>query len=223
MKQNRNLLFLFLSVLCVILMVLFESFAHPNYILKSAAKLFLFLCPLILYSVTKKEPIREIIRFRNKKNNRLLILMLIGYALIMLGFFIFRNEIDLTSIKLRLSEKEGINRSNCIFAFLYIMIVNSFLEESFFRGFLYHLGNSAFSKKAGYLISSLLFALYHIGIMSSWFSPLIFLLSLFCLFVTGIVLQYVSLRNDDLKDSYLMHACANLAINTIGFIAIYFH
>ena len=72
------------------------------------------------------------------------------------------------------------------------------------------------------MFGSLLFSIYHIGIMSSWFNPLIFILALISLMVAGVMLQYVEIRNDNLLASYMVHGCANLAINTIGTLMILF-
>ncbi len=212
-----------LGLAAVLLMVLIEQVLLPSYCVKSAAKIILFAGLIFLYAVESKEELLQIIRFHNRKNTKLLLIMLSGFVMILLGFFLFQDRIDLSAIKQRLYEKEGLTRENCLYVFAYIMLVNSFLEEAFFRGFLYHIAKTKYSVQAGYLYSSLLFALYHIGIISSWFDPLILVLSLTCLFLSGVFLQFVSVYFDDLKASWMIHLFSNLAINTIGFIAIFYH
>lgn len=134
---------------------------------------------------------------------------------------IFRNGIDLDQIRNNLMNKEHLTRQNCLYIFAYIILVNSFIEEAFFRGFIYHLFETDNRKNVGVIVSAILFALYHIGIVSNWFNPLIFVICIAGLAGCGMILQWVSMKFGTLKASWLIHGCANLAINTIGVIMIF--
>ena len=101
---------------------------------------------------------------------------------------------------------------------MYIAFLNSLLEEFFFRGF----GFILLSKHAGrgfaFGFSALCFALYHLGMMNGWFSPGLLLLTVFGLFVGGCIFNYLNARCENIYPSWLVHMCANFAINTVGFM-----
>ncbi len=107
----------------------------------------------------------------------------------------------------------GVTGNNFWLVSLYIAFVNSFLEEFFFRGFGFLSLGEALGPKAAYLFSSLLFALYHVAIMASWFS-----LALFLLLTAGLLFNWLDSRTNSLYPSWFVHICANLAINSIGFL-----
>lgn len=75
-------------------------------------------------------------------------------------------------------EARHINEKTFTIIFLYIMFGNSLLEEYFFRGIIYYQA-SQISKPFAYLLSALMFSLYHIVIFSTWFSGYILGLALF--------------------------------------------
>lgn len=118
----------------------------------------------------------------------------------------------MTLIRERLMAKEGLTRQNCLLVFAYIILVNSFLEEAFFRGFLGH----SLPKPRGIAFGSLAFAVYHIGILDSWMNAGLLLLMTAGLVAVGAVLQCICDRYDSLAASWIVHGCANLAINAIG-------
>ena len=133
-------------------------------------------------------------------------------------FFIFKNQIEWSGIKESLVGKEGFTRQNCLFAFAYIIIFNSFLEEAFFRGFL----SGIFTKKwVGYIISAVLFSAYHIGIVGGWFTIPIFLICIFGLVLVALFLQWLNNHYKTIVANWLVHASANIAINIIGTLLIF--
>ncbi|MBR5755581.1 MAG: CPBP family intramembrane metalloprotease, partial [Erysipelotrichaceae bacterium] len=68
---------------------------------------------------------------------------------------------------------------------------------------------------------ALMFALYHISIVDTWFSSVLVFFSIAGLCVIGAILQYIAIKEDNLLGSWLVHAAANLAINTIGTIMLF--
>ena len=221
MKRNIFLA-LTVSVTCLIILAYIEQFIKPGYLVKSICKIVLLCFPVVLYSLLSGKRLIDIIRFRKLGSAKLLYIgMLLAYLAIIAVFMVFRRDIDINNIRENLMSKEHLTQQNCLYVFLYIIIVNSFIEEAFFRGFIYHLFDSEGKGNMGIIISAVLFALYHIGIVSSWFNPLIFVLCIAGLAGCGIILQWVSLKYGTLKASWLIHACANLAINTIGILLIF--
>lgn len=203
MKRQNSIL---LAVaLCCGVMILVETVLQPGYAVKSAVKLVLFLGTVLAFrphGLLGREGLR----------------MGLGlgagiYALILLGFRMFRPFIDLEAIAAGLLGKEGVDRGNFLWVALYISIVNSFLEELLFRGLAF-LELRRHTRFAG-IFSAGAFAVYHIGILEGWFSPWIYGLCLAGLFLGGLIFNRLD-RGGSILPSWLAHAAANLAINTIG-------
>lgn len=214
-KQYQNTVF-FLSAIAVITMILIERILSPGYWIKSLLKILVFSMPVILVSLIYKRNIKNILFIRKIGINRKTVLfLLLFYFLVILGYFLIKDMIDLTSIRESLLNKEGVNERNFYLVFSYIILVNSFLEEAFFRAFLFGSLRQR-SVLFGHIVSSLLFSVYHIGIMASWFSPGIFLLFLAGLVLAGAFLNILFERGESVFSSWIFHACANLAINTIA-------
>ena len=99
---------------------------------------------------------------------------------------------------------------------IYITLGNSFLEEFFFRGFIFlNLYNQGY-KKIAYIYSSLLFGVYHIAIFKTWFSPLLTVLALLGLVIAGIVFNWIDTKSENFINSWIVHILADSAIIIIG-------
>ena len=222
MMKKTSLISLIIAVVSLAILACIEQFLKPDYLVKSICKLFLLLIPIMIYSKLTDQTIKEITDFKKLKSARILYIgMALAYVGIIIAFLLFRNNIDLNQIRENLMTKEKLTRENCLFVFAYIILVNSLLEESFFRGFLCHLFTAEGKEKTGIIFSAVCFALYHIGMVSNWFNPLIFIICIAGLAGCGILLQMVERHFGTLKASWLIHGCANLAINTIGVIAMF--
>ena len=71
-----------------------------------------------------------------------------------------------------------------------------------------------------YAFSAGAFAIYHIGIISGWFSFPVFILMVAGLFAAGLALNFFCHYADSILGSWVIHIAANLAINTIGFMIL---
>ena len=100
---------------------------------------------------------------------------------------------------------------------LYISIVNSFLEEFFFRGFSYTLLKSR-GRAFAYTICSIVFALYHVAMMIGWYDWWVFSLAIVALFGAGIIFHLLNERTGTIYTSWIVHMCSNLGINTVGLL-----
>jgi len=63
-----------------------------------------------------------------------------------------------------------------------------------------------------------LFAFYHVGMTISWFHPVIYVLAMIGLLSGGMIFNALNDRFGTIYSSWLVHMCANFAINTVGFI-----
>jgi len=218
--QKRAVQIISIAVIACLAMSYIETSLQPGYLIKSICKVILFGGGILMYCFITKQSVSKALNIKRIEHAKSLVLfVLLAYFTIVIGFFLFKGWMDLASIKESLVQKEGLTKQNCLFIFTYIIFCNSFLEESFFRGFIFK--GFKENKLVAYLLSGLLFDLYHIGIVGSWFNPLLLIVCIGGLAIAGMVLDFVCEKYDSLLASYLVHGVANLAINTIGVYLIF--
>ncbi len=218
-KSKFNILLV--SVVMILIMALVEIFLKPTYIIKSLIKIMCFaVIPIILAFLNKKINVKSFLSFSKKSIFIALAFGLLIYLVILGSYFILNNFIDFSSIVVSLEDTLGINKSNFIFVAMYISFINSFLEEFFFRGFCFTNLKNNFNRTDAYIISSVLFSLYHVAIMNSWFNVWITVLALLGLFVGGVIFNYFNEKENNIYISWLIHMFSNFGINTVGFILL---
>lgn len=211
-----------LSVLLFsIAITLIDAFIHPNYFVKIPIKILFFLALPMLFFARNKEAFNDFKKLFIFKKGGIFKALLLGvgvYAVIVGGYFLTRNIIDFSNVTSSLTEGMGITANNFIYVSLYISLMNSFLEEFFFRGFGFITLKTHTSRKVAYIFSSSLFAVYHIGMLVGMFDIWALLLLLFGLIAGGCIFNYLNESNDNIYPSWFVHMFANFAINTVGFI-----
>ena len=222
MKHKEILIPAAAALIFLAVMLLTEQMLAPPYLIKSLIKLLLTASLIGIGTLCAKTGLKESIRFRQmQKAGRLIGFMIAVIPAVLLGFYLLRGFLDLPAIRQNLMQKEQLTKENCLFVFAYIALVNSFLEEAFFRGFLTEGFRRAGLKKSGMLLSALAFAVYHIGIVDSWLSIPMLLVCIAALFGAALFLQAICDHYDSVKASWLVHGCANLAINAVGILLIF--
>ena len=206
------------SLSCIVLAVI-DGIIHPRYLIKSGIKLILFLVVPFVYALfDKKMRLRELFKINRRGMRTALMLCIPVYIIILLGYFMLRNIFDFSEVTVSLTKNIGVNRDNFAVVAIYISFINSLLEEFFFRGFAFLALNRISSYKFASIFSALAFALYHIAIMSGWFSVGMFAITISGLFIGGLVFNYLNARSDNIYTSWFVHMFANFAINTVGFM-----
>ena len=198
-----------------------DAFVHPNYFVKIPIKIVFFLALLMLFFLKNKDVFQDFKKIFVFKKAGLLKALLLGlgvYAVIVGGYFLTRNVIDFSNVTSSLTEGMGITARNFIFVSLYISLMNSFLEEFFFRGFGFITLKKYTSRNVAYLFSSTLFAIYHIGMLIGMFDFWALMLLLLGLIIGGCIFSYLNESNNNIYPSWFVHMFANFAINTVGFI-----
>ena len=220
MKSKGNTVIgLMLALIALVSVFIIEQFIKPGYAVKSFFKVLFLAGAILLYSLLTHNKIVETINFRKLRNFRtLLYSVAFCFAGMALVFVIFYRFLDLDAIRASLVTKENLTRENCRYVFTYIIICNSFLEEAFFRGYVTGIFEN---HKVGAVVSAVLFALYHIGIVATWFDPLIFIICISGLAIVGLFLQWLCDNFGSVKASWIAHASANVAINIIGALLIF--
>lgn len=198
-----------------------DAVIHPNYFVKIPIKIVFFLAlPLLFFLINRDafKDFKKLFVFRKKGLFKSFLLGVGVYSVILVGFLLTRNVIDYSGVTSSLSSGMGITADNFIYVSLYISLMNSFLEEFFFRGFGFITLKKYSSRFLAYAFSSSLFALYHVGMLIGMFSFGTIMLILVGLIVGGCIFSYLNEANDNIYPSWFVHMFANFAINTIGFI-----
>lgn len=218
-EKNAKILCIVLAIAVLALAFFVEQVIQPGYLIKSIIKVCSFGGVICLYSALAKKNILDVINLHKPRKIGILIgciaLFFVGIGIL---FMIFTSQINWDGVRESLVTKEGLTRQNCFFVFGYIIVVNSFLEEAFFRGFFPGLFKN---KLVGSITSALLFSAYHIGIIGSWFNVLVFLVCIIGLAFVGLFLQWLSNKYETIVADWMVHASANIAINVIGALLIF--
>ena len=206
MKQQAKSILLSVLLACGVMAVV-EAVFMPAYAVKAGIRLVLFGGTVLLFG-GRGYFRREGLTFAAALGAGI-------YLFLLIAFFLFRSFIDLDAIAAGMLEQENISGQNFLWVALYISVVNSLLEELLFRGLAYLRLREFTSERFANVFSAAAFSLYHVAILSGWFLWWVHALCLMGLFIGGLIFNRLD-RNGSVLPSWLAHAAANLAINTIG-------
>ena len=229
--KNIATISVFSLIACSLYTILLKS-SFNQYLYTSIAKLMLFaVIPLIYFALFKDAKFKNLFLIfqpnetdkstRKKSIKAAAILGAAAFIVILIAFVFMNNLFDKNMILDGLA-KENITKSSYPYVFLHIVLINSFLEELFFRGFIFLNMLRLGYKKYACIFSSVLFAVYHVAMFDSWFSPPMFAFCLLGLIVSGLLFNEIDRRCNNIYGGFFIHAAANLAINTIGLYFFYF-
>ncbi|WP_027627027.1 CPBP family intramembrane glutamic endopeptidase [Ruminiclostridium cellobioparum] len=220
LNGKRRILSIITAVLlgCVV-MAYVDAVIRPDYAIKSGIKIVLFTGLPLIYSLFEKElELKNLLRVNGKSLGFAAALGAGVYIFILGAYYLLSSFLDFSKVTAALQNNVGVTRDNFIFVALYISFINSLLEEYFFRGVAFLWLKKAAGRKFAYIFSAAAFAAYHIAIMTSWFSPGLFVLLIAGLFGAGLLFNRLDEKYDNIYVSWLVHMFANFAINTIGFM-----
>jgi len=220
MKTLKGILpVVLISVLLSWILFLWEQFFHISYGWQTILKWILFFAmPFVLY--WKKESlILSTGRFSRKVCLYGVPLGIIAALSIVIAYWTLRDQIDWSLLQTYLDEKH-ITTTTFFLVFSYITFGNSFLEELFFRGWVFRT-LATWKISFAYIFSSLLFALYHLSIFSTWFSGWILLFVLFGLFVSGCLFAFLYQKTASIWSAWIVHIIADTAIVVIGYLLFF--
>lgn len=220
LHRKRRILSITAAVLlgCMV-MAYIDAVVRPDYAVKSAIKVVLFTgLPLICSLFEKELGLKNLLKVNRKSLGFAAALGAGVYIFILGAYLILSPFFDFSKVTAALQNNIGVNRDNFIFVALYISFINSLLEEYFFRGVAFLSLKRAAGRKFAYIFSAAVFAAYHIAIMTSWFSPGLFVLLIAGLFGAGLLFSRLDEKYDNIYVSWLVHMFANFSINTIGFV-----
>lgn len=213
-KKETTILFA-LIFLPPILLLLSRNFLPTNYLFSSLYKI-TFLFPLFYYIVIEKKSFKKIYQEQFslttfKKIWKNMLLLGIIAAIFYLGaFFILKGFLDHSLITERLQTFASINTTNILFIGIYIILINSLLEEFFWRGFLFKKLKENVGK-SGYLISGLAFSFHHVMFYYNWFTLPFFLIVTAGLTLYAICMNLIYNKYKDLYSCWLIHGITDTA------------
>lgn len=198
-----------------------EQGFHVDYLTQSLVKIVLFLViPLIFLGVERNERSMTLVRHQQNNKSGWLYAILLGmfsFVVVLGAYYILRPFIDFPHIVTDLQNRLKVSRMNYLLIGAYVIFINSFLEEVFFRGFIFARLYQNGLRLRAYFLSSLLFALYHVSIFQTWFAWPMMLLALFGLMVGGIIFCWLNHRTLKIHYSWIAHVFADMAIIWIGY------
>ena len=222
MKHRQRTYIMGAVALLSLAVTLVDALIKPDYWAKVCVKMVCFLAIPLLYFVCSGEygALCRLFRPRKAAMLRALTLGAAIYGVILGGYFAVRGVVDFSNVTTTLYENHGITGSNFLYVALYVALLNSFLEEFFFRGFGFLALQSHVGRKAAYLFSPIFFAVYHAGMLAGMFDWWVLLILFAGLFAGGCIFNYLNEAGGNLYPSWISHMCANFAINTVGFLLL---
>lgn len=221
-KSSQTTIILTLVILPPFVIFLSRELFDLNYLTSSLYKV-IFLTPFLYRVWIEKKTIKQgfLEHFSwatFKKNYGKLFLFGLGLAGIYGGsFLVFKNYLDLEYIADNLQAVMDLNLSNLIFIGLYIIFVNSLLEEYFWRGFLFDKLTHLATPWLAYALTGIAFSFHHVVFYYNWFSPTFFWLATIGLIGYAVIMSYVFSRYRDLYSCWLVHAMVDVIQISIAF------
>lgn len=208
-----NKVIVFYSTLTVICLFIIGQLMPSSYYTSLLVKLVLFLLLPMFFS---RRVMLDKIRLRVSPTSLAYIGIMSALIIlsIIVAYYLVASYIDISLIQNDFTDRQKIQGAMYLFPVLYTIFINSFIEEFFFRGFMFqglevHKGFAA-------IFSSMLFAVYHVGIFISWFTVPVLLLALTGLFLGGLIFSYAVHKTKSLLASYLIHMSADVGVVVVG-------
>lgn len=201
------------SIITLSLLFAIEQLVESTYLLKTLLKITLFLIVPGYYML--RELHRNVLWGGQKSLYHGIQFGVGAFLIIQLLSYLLSFLIDYSAITTSLLSN-GITFKNFIIVGLYITFVNSFLEEYFFRGWLFLYLKKHRSTNKSAIISSALFAIYHVGIFLTWFNHWLLLGLVLALFFVGMFFCWLDNKSGSILSSWMVHILADAAIIVIG-------
>lgn len=214
--RGNKLLFL-LIIMVVAMLIIIDHSGLFSYWGRSLIKICLFgFVPILLLTLTKSwTPVFA-------KGKHLPFVLLFGVAVfivVIAGYFIVSQFISFDQVPDSLSNQVGVSLDNYLWVSIYIILINGPLEEFFFRYFIMT-GTWFKNRLVLILVSSFLFAIYHVGMLFTMFDLYVFVIAILGLMIVGMFFIWLNHQNKGILYSVLIHMFANAGINLVGYIIL---
>ncbi len=217
--MKRKVYIIISIALLSILVTYVDAIIKPNYFVKIPFKILAFiLIPISYFFICKDEKnnFKRLFKYKKKDIKKGIMIGLPIYLMIVVSYLLTRNFIDFSNVAPNLSKTMGITKDNYFLVALYIPLLNSFQEEFFFRGYGFISLKNKTSRLFSYIFTSIMFSIYHIGMLIGSFDWYVIILLLFGLIIGGCIFNYLNEKNDNIYVSWIVHMFINFGINTVG-------
>ncbi len=224
MKSKGKIFFILLTVvLGSVILSLIDGVIRPEYIIKTLSKLCIFPVATSLYFIIFKDERKHLRTMMLPSKKSIIFAMILGlgvFSVVMGAFLLLKGVIDFSAFTGNLTSTAGITANNFIFVSLYICILNSLMEELFFRALAFLSLKRQTGSTFAYIFSSAAFALYHTGMTAAFVAPWVFLLMVLGLFLGGCIFNFLDEKTESILPSWLCHLFANFATCSIGYMLL---
>ena len=188
-------------------MAFVDGVIQPPYALKSFLKVLLFLIvPLGYFSLFRAwDSLKALFLLKKRELLVALALGIGAFVVITGGYMLVSKFFSLEEAIWQMTAEGGVNPGNFLYVSFYIALVNSMLEEFFFRGYAFLNLKSLTSRPFAYFFSAVLFAIYHLGMVSGNGNVLIWGGALILLTASGLILNALNERSGSILTSWLLH------------------
>lgn len=222
--QSGRKFFLFLLVLIILPpMIIYIVHAHaaPGYWISSSYKL-IFLSPLVIRrwirGVSWRRALTEGFNGgRFYRHWRATGGITIGLSAIYLcAYIMFRGYFDAGAVADQLAGTTGTSPETILWIGLFIIVINSVIEEYFWRGFLFRELNDLVPVWLAHLLTGIGFSLHHAVFYIHWFNGGLIALATVGLFGFSVIMNIVFIRFRDLFSCWVIHAAVDVVQIYIG-------
>lgn len=218
-SAKKKYVIIALTFLCCVIMAVVETVIEPSYWIKSAVKIAVFGgVPLAVLGAFKIKLPKEAFSLNRKTLLAMLGLGAAIYGLIMGAYAITARFFDYSAMVESMTSDQQVDGRNFIFVAAYISFGNSFLEEFLFRLVSFMTLSELSSKKSAYILSSVMFAVYHVAMIGGAFPLPLLILALAGLAAGGFIFDFVDSKSGKIYPSWVVHMFADFAIMTIWFL-----
>lgn len=218
-SAKKKYVIIALTFLCCVIMAVVETVIEPSYWIKSAVKIAVFGgVPLAVLGAFKIKLPKEAFSLNRKTLLAMLGLGAAIYGLIMGAYAITARFFDYSAMVESMTSDQQVDGRNFIFVAAYISFGNSFLEEFLFRLVSFMTLSELSSKKSAYILSSVMFAVYHVAMIGGSFPLPLLILTLAGLAAGGFIFDFVDSKSGKIYPSWVVHMFADFAIMTIWFL-----
>jgi membrane protease YdiL (CAAX protease family) len=216
--MKKNMFVVTFTIVFVVILYYVDAALRLNYLNKVLIKISLIVLSYILGRIIGLD-LSFLKPKKTKAYKKGLVVSIIAFAVIIIGFLVIRNYLDYQVMIDEFKNKYELTGIKFFIASIYLVVFNAFLEEYFFRGFVFFNLNN---RKFAYVFSSLAFSIYHISNFKNWFTnDLLIIIPLAGLFLSGILFNNLDSKSKDIYNSYIPHFAADLAIVIIGYFIIF--
>ena len=207
------------SLLCLFILYMLEQILMTPYIIKTIIKFPMFtLFPFLIRHYLLKS--KSTIVIKKSEQRFILVWSVFIFVLVFTLALALKSFIDIRSISSDFTNRMQLGNRNMVLAAVYTVFINSFIEEYFFRGFIFQNLLKQGWNKTAFILSSTAFAVYHISVFKAWFNPGFMMLILFGLFSGGLIFAYFVKKTESILASWFIHLSADLALIVYGFLVL---